>query len=424
MTRTLLTDIAVATADHSKYGEEVLGLFRFKDETAFFEKASKIFPGVVLLETCNRVEILVHGSAKQLRDFLHGEQRFGFDILEGEAALMHLLELAAGTKSMIIGEDQILGQMRRALLLAESHDTNDVITDVCLNTAIREGVSIRQKTSINKGAVSIGSAAVLLAEELMGDLDGKNILVVGGGEMGTLVARALCEKNLRAIYVTNRSFDRAVLLAEEIKGRAMRLDQLYPCIALSDVVISCTGAPHLIIHADELAETMNERFWPLDLEPRHLLLIDIAQPRDIDDACRDVPGVSLKTLDDLKSISEKNLAARKTECEHADVLVKAALPEFIKAFNRAASGDLTKNLYTWAEEIRQREKNKALSRLRDADPYLESVIDDLTSALTKKLLEDAAKSIRASAECTDTQTAEILLKAIISGEVSCIRRSE
>ena len=223
MTRTLLTDIAVATADHSKYGEEVLGHFRFKDEPAFFEKASKIFPGVVLLETCNRVEILVHGSAKQLRDFLHGEQRFGFDILEGEAALMHLLELAAGTKSMIIGEDQILGQMRRSLLLAESHDTNDVITDVCLNTAIREGVSIRQKTSINKGAVSIGSAAVLLAEELMGDLDGKNILVVGGGEMGTLVARALCEKNLRAIYVTNRSFDRAVLLAEEIKGRAMRL---------------------------------------------------------------------------------------------------------------------------------------------------------------------------------------------------------
>lgn len=114
----------------------------------------------------------------------------------------------------------------------------------------------------------------------------------------------------------------------------------------------------------------------------------------------------------------------KTECEHADVLAKAALPVFIRAFNRAASGDLTKSLYTWAEEIRLREKNKALSRLHDADPYLESVIDDLTSALTKKLLEDAAKSIRASAECTDTQTAEILLKAIISGEVSCIRRSE
>nr|WP_319379053.1 glutamyl-tRNA reductase [uncultured Methanocorpusculum sp.] len=414
----------MATADHSKYLEEILGLFRFKDENAFFEKASKIFPGAVLLETCNRVEILVHGSGNQLRVFLHGEQRFGFEILEGEDALMHLLELAAGTKSMIIGEDQILGQMRRALLLAESHDTNDVITDVCMNTAIREGVSIRQKTSINKGAVSIGSAAVLLAEELMGDLDGKNILVVGGGEMGTLVARALCEKNLRAIYVTNRSFDRAVHLAEEIKGRAMRLDQLYPCIALSDVVISCTGAPHLIIHAEELAETMNERFWPLDAEPRHLLLIDIAQPRDIEDNCRDIPGVSLKTLDDLKSISEKNLAARKTECEHADVLAHAALPDFIRAFNRAASGDLTKSLYTWAEEIRQREKNKALSRLRDADPYLESVIDDLTSALTKKLLEDAAKSIRASAECTDTQTAEILLKAIISGEVSCIRRSE
>ena len=119
MTRTLLTEISVATADHSKYREDVLGLFRFKDEAAFFEKAGKVFSGAVLLETCNRVEILVHGSGKQLREFLHAEQKFGFEILEGEAALMHLLELAAGTKSMIIGEDQILGQMRRSLLLAE-----------------------------------------------------------------------------------------------------------------------------------------------------------------------------------------------------------------------------------------------------------------------------------------------------------------
>ena len=424
MTSKLLTEIVIATADHTKYKEEVLGLFRFKDEEAFFEKTAPLFPGVVLLETCNRVEILVHGNADTLRKFLSGEKKYGFGILEGEAALMHLLELASGTKSMIVGEDQILGQMRRALLLAEAHGMNDVITDVCLNTAIREGVAIRQKTCINKGAVSIGSAAVLLAEELLGKLDGKNILVVGGCEMGTLVARALCEKNLRAIYVTNRSFDRAILLAEEINGRAMRLDQLYPCIALSDVVISCTGAPHLIIHAEDLAETMNERFWPLDEQPRSLLLIDIAQPRDIEDECKNIPGVSLKTLDDLKIISEKNLAIRKTESLQAEDLAKAALPEFIKAFNRAASGDLTKSLYTWAEEIRLREKNKALSRLKDPDPYTESVIEDLTFALTKKLLESAAKSIRASAECTDTQTAEILLKAIINGEKACIRKQE
>ena len=424
MTGKLLTDLVVATADHSKYREEILGLFRFSDEELFFQKTAALFSGVVLLQTCNRVEILVHGNAEVLRKFLHSEKKYGFEILEGEDALMHLLELASGTKSMIVGEDQILGQMRRALILAESNGTNDAITDVCLNTAIREGVSIRQETSINKGAVSIGSAAVLLAEEHLGTLTGKNILVVGGGEMGTLVTRALCEKNLRAIYVTNRSYDRAVVLAKEINGRAMRLDQLYPCIALSDVVISCTGAPHLIIHANELAETMNERFWPLDSHPRSLLLIDIAQPRDIDESCKDIPGVSLKTLDDLKTISERNLAIRKSESLRAEDLAKAALPDFIKAFNRAASGDLTKSLYTWAEEIRQREKNKALSRLKDPDPYMESVIDDLTCAHTKKLLDDAAKSIRASAECTDTQTAEIILKAIISGKATCIHKPE
>ena len=136
------------------------------------------------------------------------------------------------------------------------------------------------------------------------------------------------------------------------------------------------------------------------------------------------PGCFIETLDDLKIISEKNLAIRKTESLQAEDLAKAALPEFIKAFNRAASGDLTKSLYTWAEEIRLREKNKALSRLKDPDPYTESVIEDLTFALTKKLLESAAKSIRASAECTDTHTAEILLKAIINGEKACILKQE
>ncbi len=420
----LLTPVAIAGLDHTIADQQQLSSFRFPNEAAFLTEAAGHFKGVVLLQTCNRVEILVHGTGKALSDYLHSIGRTGFHLHEGPAALAHLLELASGIQSMIVGEDQILGQLKKSLLLSAECKTSDAVTDICINTAIHAGVTIRAETHINRGAVSIGSAAVKLAEELLGTLAGRNILVVGGGEMGKLVTQALAEKNLRAIYVTNRTYDHAVELAGEIGGRAMRMDQLYPCIALSDVVISCTAAPHTIITPDGLTSAMNERFWPLDPEPRKLILIDIAQPRDVDDTCRSIPGVHLFTIDDLKTVSEKNMELRKSEAAHAKEMTIAYLPEFIRLYNRTAAGDLIAGLYTWAESIRVRERDKALGRLGTCDPAVLTIVDDLTRVLTKKLLADATLSIRASAECTDITTAKQLVDAITRGEQVCFLKHE
>lgn len=420
----LLMPVAVAGVDHTLLDQTGLSAYRFADEAKFLADARDHFKGVVLLQTCNRVEILVHGTGAALADYLHSLGRSGFVLHEGTAALHHLLSLASGTKSMIIGEDQILGQLKRALLLSTECSSANPITNLCINTAIHAGSSIRTETSINRGAVSIGSAAVQLAEELLGTLAGRNILVVGGGEMGKLVTQALAEKNLRAIYVTNRTYNHAVELATEIGGRAMHMDQLYPCIALSDVVISCTAAPHAIISAEPLAATMNDRFWPLDPEPKKLILIDIAQPRDTEDAVCRIPGVHLFTIDDLRSVSEKNLEHRKDEAAHARMLIDAYLPEFIRLYNRTAAGDLIAGLYTWAESIRVRERDKAMGKLTCSDPHILSVLDDLTRVLTKKLLADATLSIRASAECTDITTARKLVDAITRGEQVCFLKQE
>ena len=420
----LLTPVAIAGIDHTTLDQTQLAGYRFVDETAFLASTREHFKGVILLQTCNRVEILVHGTGDALSDYLDGLGRTGFSIYEGKNALRHLLALAAGTKSMIIGEDQILGQMKRAFLLANECGTADSVTDLCVNTAIHAGVEIRAATRINRGTVSIGSAAVQLAEELLGSLDGRNILVIGGGDMGKLVTQALAEKNLRAIYVTNRTYNHAVELAQEIGGRAMRMDQLYPCIALSDVVISCTAAPHTIIVAESLAAIMNERFWPLDPEPRKLILIDIAQPRDTEDSCRNIPGVHLFTIDELRSVSEKNMEHRKDEAAHADELIETYLPEFVRLYNRTAAGDLIAGLYTWAESIRVRERDKALGKLDCSNPQTLAVIDDLTRVLTKKLLADATRSIRASAECTDITTARKLVDAITRGEQVCFLKHD
>ncbi|MDR0438852.1 MAG: glutamyl-tRNA reductase [Methanocalculaceae archaeon] len=420
----LLTPITIAGIDHTILDQTQLAEYQFEDEVSFLTNAKEHFKGALLLQTCNRVEILVHDTGAALSNYLHSIGRTGFTIYEGGDALRHLLALAAGTKSMIVGEDQILGQLKRALLIANKCHAADSIIDICINTAIHAGVGIRTATQINRGAISIGSIAVQLAEELLGSLDNRNILVVGGGEMGMLVTQALAKKNLRAIYVTNRTYNHAVELAQEIGGRAMRMDQLYHCISLSDVVISCTSAPHTIITEKLLTITMNERFWPLDPEPRKLILIDIAQPRDTENACRKIPGVHLFTIDDLRTLAKENMKRRENEITHADELIEQYLLKFVRHYNRTAADELIAELYTWAESIRVRERDKTLEKLDCSNPQTFAVIDDLTRVLTKKLLADATLSIRANIECANVTTARKLIDAITHGERVCFLKHD
>ena len=189
-------------------------------------------------------EVLVEGDARSLEALLREQGRKDFFIIEGVDVPRHLLELAAGIDSLIVGEDQILGQLKQALAITEEAGTASSAIKLCINKAVHVGVRIRRQTQINRGAVSVGSAAVTLAEKLLGSLCDRRILVIGSGEMGLLVTQALAAKDLTAIYVANRTYERAVALAEEIGGRAVKFNDLYHYVALSDVVISCTAAPH------------------------------------------------------------------------------------------------------------------------------------------------------------------------------------
>ncbi len=407
--------IAIAGVSHHTADVMTLEAFRFGDESAFLNAAGRKFHGVLLLQTCNRVEVIVEGDGTALHDFLTKQGRSGFSLLEGRDALHHLLSLAAGIESMIVGEDQIIGQLRKALADAQEAGTASSFLELCINKAVHVGVGVRKRTQINRGAVSVGSAAVLLAESELGTLEGRHILVVGSGEMGLLVAQALMAKHLTAMYVANRTYGRAVILAEKIGGKAVRFTELYHYITLSDVVISCTSAPHPVIHKADLKEAMRARCWPVEGHPRPLILIDIAQPRDVEEGAGAIDGVRLFTMDNLREINEQTMITRRAEAERATAFVGEELDLFIRQLHRRAADDCIATLRTWAEAVRMRERDKALARLGGADDKTAEVIDDLTRVLTKKILTDATASIRACAEDGDRSAAEALVQALTRG---------
>jgi glutamyl-tRNA reductase len=408
----------IAVLSHHDADVATLETFRYPDEKDFLEMARTRFKGVLLLQTCNRVEILVQGEPGTLTDFLAETGREKFTVLENGEALRHILELASGMDSLIVGEDQIIGQMKKALLAAEETGALSPLLKICMDKAIHTGIQIRRKTAINRGAVSIGSAAVSLAEQLLGSLEKRHILVVGTGEMGMLVTKALAAKGLSAIYLANRTYERARILAEKTGGKAVNLKELYHYITLSDVVISCTSAPHPIIHCETLRHAMEGRKWPLEEHPRPLILIDIAQPRDVEEGAELIDGVRLYTVDDLREISENNIQARKKEMAQARELVKEELDHCIRLLKRASVDDMLAGLYTWAEAIRLRERDRAMHRMGTTDPRIESILDDLTRTLVKKLFSDTTYSIRTYAEHGEIDQAHSLIRAITKGDAT------
>lgn len=420
MTEPCGVPLAIAGISHHTAHVAALEAFRFLNEGELLRSAAERFKGVLLLQTCNRVEVIVQGEAAALSDFLLERERHGFFVREGTDALRHLFELAAGVDSMIVGEDQIIGQLKKALADAQAATTSSNLLEICINKAVHVGIEVRKRTEINRGAVSVGSAAVLLAESQLGTLEGRHILVIGSGEMGRLVAQALAAKHLTAMYVANRTYGRAKVLADKIGGKAVRLSELYHYITLSDVVISCTSAPHPVIHTRDLKQAMKARCWPVDGHPHQLIMIDIAQPRDVEEGAEAIDGVRLFTIDNLRTINEQTMNNRKAEAERARQFIEDELILFLRQLNRKTADDILASLHSWAEAVRTRERDRAIARLGCSDERTAGVVDDLTRVLAKKLLTDATFAIRASAELGDLEAAESLLRAITQGErLSC-----
>jgi len=274
------------------------------------------------IKTCNRAEMYLVLDKYDL-DY-HWD---GLVVEKDEEALEHVLRLASGLESMIIGEDQILGQLKDAQKQAINEGCCGPVLNNVFTKAIHVGQIVRKKTHINEGAVSIGSAAVRLAEHVHGDLKCKKVLVIGAGQMGTLVAKALVAKKLKAIVVANRTHDRALCLAKELGGSAIHFDRLSEALHDADVVISATGAPHPIITYEKVKEAVPAETL------RNMVMVDIANPRDIDERISEL-GVRLYNIDDLRGIARRNREMREEEAKAAEIIIEEELQLLRRSLKR------------------------------------------------------------------------------------------
>src|SRR3954468_1061555 len=244
--------------------------------------------------------------------------------VRGEDAVRHLFSVAAGLDSMIIGENEIQGQVRRAYELALVEGTTGPITNRLFRDALTAGKRARTETGIGRLRVSVSSIAVELAEQVLGDLESRRVLVIGAGENGEVTARALAERGVHSIFVANRRYDRAIGLAARFGGEAVRFDDLPELLAQADIVVSCTSSPHQIVGREELALVLQER------ADRPLLLMDIAVPRDIDPGVRGLPGITLYDMDDLQHAVARNMSGREAGAEKAGRLVEQEVERFTR----------------------------------------------------------------------------------------------
>ena len=348
--------------------------------------------GFVILNTCNRVEIYV--SAERVRSILE-ELRANVEaegrILCGIDAVHHLFRVSCGLESMIVGEDQILGQVKKSIFDSKKAGTADELLNFVFERAIKVGKRARAETRINEGSVSIGSAAVELAERETHGLKGKKILVIGAGEMGSLVAKALAEKDLGGMFIANRTFERAIELARAVGGTAARLEEKEYYMQICDVAISTTSAPHYILTYDAVKEVMAKR------KNRPLIIIDIANPRDVEERVAEIEGVKLFNLDCLQEISEENLRRRLSEVGKVERIIDEEIEIFIKLLRRKRVERLISLLYTYGNAVRSEEKREALAYLRKGRDA-EEVLDAFSKAVLSKTLHPAVSVLRRLAE--------------------------
>jgi len=385
-----------------------------RDELADATRALAAQPGVsecMIVSTCNRVEMLaaVESPETDIKEFLYSQ--FGIEKAElgphiyehrDQQAVRHLFRVAASLDSMVVGEPQILGQVKEAFAAARAAGTVSSQLEHLMQSAFASAKKVRNETAIGSNSVSIASVAVELARKIFGSLQGRTVFLVGAGKMSELAARHLVQQGAGAILVTNRTLERARALAEPFNGRVIPFDTLYETATEADIVISSTGAPHPIFRREHGQQFMHRR------RNRPMFFIDIAVPRDVDPAMNNVEGIFVYDIDDLQQVAAAHIAERKTQAADAEALVEAEVERFHQRRRAVNVAPAIVNLQRQAEEIRVNELKRMHAKLGTLTADQLAAVEALTRGLVNKFLHPPMQALKQAARENDSTRVDAL----------------
>ncbi len=364
----------------------------------------------VIVSTCNRTEIYSIGpkpSREQVRQWLQdagnlttAEMDEHCYVREREQSVQHLFRVAGGLESLVLGESQILGQLKESWQLAREAGGVGKVMDRLFQHAFATGKRVRSKTGIGEHPVSVAYTTVLLAKQIFGDLASKTVILVGAGEMVELCGRHLHDKGVSSLIIANRSIDRAAELADQFGAHAVSLTDLPDMLHKADILISSTASRQPVISADSVRAALKQR------RNQPMFLVDIAVPRDIEPETGALKNVYLYTIDDLQQVVDRNLSARHRAAKTATGDVDLAVTEFMRWLNGARASVYLQKLHKHARQDSEELVAKALRKIAAGnDP--EQVITQLANTLTKRILHLPSTRLRQAAEAQDDELLKV-----------------
>jgi len=387
-----------------------------RDDLPETTRALAALPGVtecMIVSTCNRVEILaaVEGSGVELSGFI--ASHFGLDAQvlaphlyehRDQEAVRHLFRVAASLDSMVVGEPQILGQVKEAFAVARATGTVAGQLEHLLQSAFAAAKKVRTETEIGSNSVSIASVAVELAKKIFGSLQGRTVFLVGAGKMSELAARHLVAQGASTILVTNRTLERAERMAERFTGsvvpKVLPWDELYEAAAQADIVISSTGAPYPIFRKEHAQQFLHKR------KNRPMFFIDIALPRDVEPEINNLEGIFLYDIDDLQAVAASHMEERSREAADAEALIAVEVERYQQKQKTVNIAPMIVGLQHRAEDLRQAELKRAQARLGSLTPEQMAAVEAMSRSLVNKFLHPTMQALKQAARESDVARIE------------------
>ena len=364
----------------------------------------------MIVSTCNRVEILARtndgktGLDEFFREFygvdMAAYRQHLYEYRERDA-VRHVFRVASSLDSMIVGEPQILGQVKEAYATARAVGGVNSQLDALLSRAFAVAKRVRNETAVATSAVSVASVAVDLAKKIFGNLQGKSVYLVGAGKMCELAARHLLAHGAEKIYVSNRTYERAEALAKKFNGEALPFDQLYATVPRADIVISSTGAPHAIFRKEHGEKFLSKR------RNRPMFFIDIAVPRDVDPEMNKLDGLFVYDIDDLQQVVTSHLGDRRVEADRAEAIVQLEVDKFQERLQTLDVVPTIVSLQEHLETVRQAEIDRVRGRLGSLTPEQELAVEALTRGIVNKIMHTPITTLKSAARQSSEATTVI-----------------